>query len=309
VAFPRPYVSISECRNRGQNPNSSPAFPREPGKRPGPIFTPAKVVTVSTESQHADRVRSQFGATAAGYVSSPTHASGQDLEILVGWAEGGPTKRLLDVATGGGHTALALARAYGEVMATDLTEPMLDAAREFIASRGARNVEFAIADAQELPFPDGSFDAVSCRIAPHHFLYVDRFVVEVARVLKPGGILLLEDSIVPDDPDLATVLNHVERARDPTHVRSLTRQEWLATISGAGLVVEEQSIDRKRHELPDRLDRAQTPREQRQEVERVFRASGARGRETFKLEFTCSGDVIAFSDEKILVKARKPAHS
>ena len=89
---------------------------------------------------HKARVQDQFGASAAAYVASAGHAAGDDLAQLVAWAEGGPDKAALDVATGGGHTALALATHYGRVVASDLTAPMLAAAEGFIRGRGVGNV-------------------------------------------------------------------------------------------------------------------------------------------------------------------------
>lgn len=141
---------------------------------------------------HKARVQDQFGATAAAYVASAGHAAGDDLAQLVAWNEGGPEKAALDVATGGGHTALALAAHYGRVVASDLTAPMLAAAEGFIRGKGIANVDFRLADAEALPFGDAEFDAVSCRIAPHHFPDPARFVAEVARVLKPGGLFFYD---------------------------------------------------------------------------------------------------------------------
>src|SRR5262249_17482018 len=146
------------------------------------------------------------GAAADAYVASATHVGGDDLDQLVAWAEGGPEKIALDVATGAGHTALALAPHYGRVVASDLTDRMLETAAAFLGAQGARNVEFRRADAEDLPFADASFDLVSCRIAPHHFDDVAKFVGEAARVLRPGGIFLLEDSVAPPDPEAADFL-------------------------------------------------------------------------------------------------------
>ena len=95
---------------------------------------------------HARRVQAQFGASAAAYVASTGHAGGDDLERLLAWVRACRPGRALDVATGGGHTALALAGVAREVVAFDLTEPMLRAAREFIRSRGSTNVAFVLGD-------------------------------------------------------------------------------------------------------------------------------------------------------------------
>lgn len=260
--------------------------------------------TMSDDAQR-DLVRGQFGATAAAYVSSYVHAGGPDLQQLVEWAEGGPDKSLLDIATGGGHTALALSRLYGSVIASDITQPMLEAAEEFTRTQGATNITFQIGDAEALPFDAGTFDAVSCRIAPHHFPRPDRFVNEAARVLRSGGIFLLEDSIVPEDATLAECLNNVERARDPSHGRSLTQREWIGLIEDAGFLIEEHIIDRKRRDLTDWFTRARTPADRRAEVERLFLSMGPAGREAFVLKFAPDGSIEAYSDEKLLVKARK----
>lgn len=255
--------------------------------------------------EHKERVQAQFGASAAAYVVSTVHAEGDDLEQLVAWAEGGPDKVALDVATGGGHTALALAPHYGRVVASDLTEDMLSTAAAFIRGRGVTNVEFRLADAEDLPFADATFDLVSCRIAPHHFPNVARFVAEVKRVLRPGGIFLLEDSIVPEEPALGEWLNHVEALRDPTHVRSLRVAEWHALLTEAGLVAEGERIFPKAHPLAEWLDRARTTAANRERVRAMLRDATAAARAQFVLDRGPDGEVTSYTDEKVVLKARK----
>ena len=82
--------------------------------------------------EHKARVQSQFGGSAQAYVASPGHAGGEDLERLIEWARKLAPARALDIATGGGHTALALARVMRRVVAAELTGAMLAAARQFI---------------------------------------------------------------------------------------------------------------------------------------------------------------------------------
>lgn len=261
---------------------------------------------MDTADGQRKRVRDQFSATRLAYVTSRAHASGADLSQLVAWAEGGPGTSLLDIATGGGHAALALSSIYERVVATDLTPPMLDAARAFVQGQGAANVSFELADAEALPFASDSFDAVSCRIAAHHFPDPGHFVREAARVLKADGLFLFEDSIVPDEPRLAASLNTIERLRDPSHQRSLTRTEWVESVERAGLLIEARSIDSMRHDLTDWMDRSRTPAGKRQEIDYAFRDTGQAGIEAFHIEFTPDGTVVSFADEKLLLKARKP---
>jgi ubiquinone/menaquinone biosynthesis C-methylase UbiE len=124
------------------------------------------------------------------------------------------------MATGGGHTALALAPIARHVTACDVTEPMLRAARGFLRERGAARAGFVAGDVQALPFRDGAFDVVTCRIAAHHFADVASAVREVRRVLRPGGSFLLQDILGHDDAAAAAFITEVERRRDPSHVRA-----------------------------------------------------------------------------------------
>jgi ubiquinone/menaquinone biosynthesis C-methylase UbiE len=255
--------------------------------------------------EHKARVQAQFGATASAYVTSATHSEGNDLEQLVQWAEGGAQRVALDVATGGGHTALAIAQLYGRVVASDLTMAMLEAAEEHAQRRGVANLEFRLADAEELPFDDGSFDLVTCRIAPHHFGDVSRFVREVARVLRPSGIFLLEDSVAPAEPDAAAFLNRVEKLRDSTHVRTLSRMDWLTCIADTGLVVEAEDIFAKTHPFRSWVDRAHVSPDDRLTLEELFRTADPEIRAILRIVVEGT-TVVSYSDEKLLVKARKP---
>ena len=255
---------------------------------------------------HKERIQTRFGASAQGYVDSVTHASGDDLGQIVAWAEGGPDRTALDVATGGGHTALALAPLFGSVVASDLTEAMLRSAEAFCQRRGVANVTFRQADAEALPFGDREFDLVTCRIAPHHFPNVDRFVAEVARVLKPDGTFILEDSIAPEDPKLAHFLTSGEVARDPTHVRSLRLSEWRQLVRANGLTIEAERIFPKVHPFDDWLDLAKVPSDARPAIVRLFREASPAARDAFVIEIDPDGLVISYTDEKIVLKARRP---
>lgn len=130
--------------------------------------------------------RAQFGTHAEAYVESPDHAGSESLDRLLETVAPQPHWQMLDVATGGGHTALAFAPHVARVVASDLTPAMVQAAARHAAARGITNVVFQVADAEALPFPDASFDLVTCRVAPHHFPNVARFVREAARVVRPG---------------------------------------------------------------------------------------------------------------------------
>ena len=179
-------------------------------------------------------VKKQFGANADAYVTSKVHAKGASLARLIALTNPQPDWRVLDVATGAGHTALAFAPHVAEVIASDVTPEMLEKTAVLAQERNLTNVKTEEGDAEALPFPNASFDCVTCRIAPHHFPRIDQFVRESARVLKSGGVLAVVDNIVPDG-DAGKYVNAFEKLRDPSHGHCLTIAEWETDFVQAGL--------------------------------------------------------------------------
>jgi ubiquinone/menaquinone biosynthesis C-methylase UbiE len=180
----------------------------------------------------------RFGRYAAGYAAPWHNAAGADLERLTALAGDHPSWVALDIATGGGHTALALAPHVGRVVASDITAPMLEAAREFVGGSGAANVEFELADAEDLPSAPCTFDLMTCRIAAHHFPDPARFLEEALRVLRPDGLFLLQDQVTPEDREAAAWITAFEKRRDPSHQRALSHSEWLVLLAATGFSVE-----------------------------------------------------------------------
>lgn len=191
----------------------------------------------------------RFGQFAGQYVTSQSHAQGADLDRLVEIANPQADWLVLDVATGGGHTALKFAPCVREVIASDLTPEMLAAAENFIRDKGCSNVIFGLAAAENLPFIADHFDLVTCRIAPHHFSDCAGFIREGARLLKPGGLLLVQDHLLPADPAAARFIDDFERLRDPSHHRAFSYPEWVGMFAQAGLHVTHTEEILKRHLL------------------------------------------------------------
>jgi ubiquinone/menaquinone biosynthesis C-methylase UbiE len=191
------------------------------------------------------KIQEQFGVNAAHYVTSRPHAKGASLQRLLDLVIPQPEWQVLDIATATGHTAFAFAPHVAHVWATDITEQMLKIAGEQAAERGFSNITVEYADAESLPYEDGRFDLVTCRIAPHHFPNIAAFVRESTRVLRAGGILAVVDNIVP--VGLAgDYVNAFEKFRDPSHGRCLNLQEWLDTCSAAGLeLVHHETLDKQ----------------------------------------------------------------
>lgn len=185
------------------------------------------------------RVREQFGTNAKAYVASEVHAKGASLQRIVELLNPDKAWQVLDIATGAGHTAFALAPYVAHVLATDVTPEMLDQATRLAAQRGLNNITVEAADASDLPYPDSSFDLVTCRIAAHHFAVVERFIAEAVRVLKRDGRLVVVDNIVPPGA-VGDYVNALELLRDPSHVRCLNLDAWTEQFERAGLKIEHQ---------------------------------------------------------------------
>ena len=251
---------------------------------------------------HTRRVQEQFGGSAGAYVASPLHAAGEDLERLLAWGAARRGDRVLDVATGGGHTALAFAGIARRVVAYDLTEPMLQAARGHLRARGAANVGFVAGDAGALPFRDGSFDIVTCRTAAHHFADVGAAVRQIHRVLRAGGTLLLQDILGHDDSEASSFILEVERRRDPSHVRSYRTAEWKAFLRAAGLTVMDDFVIRKAREWDEWTGRMRMTAEARGELEAFVRRAPDRCRAAFDFKLT-PDRVVSFTDRQILLRA------
>ena len=148
-----------------------------------------------------------------------------------------------------------MARSAAFVVGTDIAHGMIAAARGLAAERGALNATFHPADVAALPFADGCFDLVTCRIAPHHFRDLAAALAEIARVTGPMGRFVMEDSLAPDDPASAAFLEDLEKTRDPTHVHTLSRTEWQAAFDAARLSVVQEQVYRKTHDFTAWLDR------------------------------------------------------
>ena len=284
---------------------------------PSPVVRQSTTVDVSPSLDAEaikERVRENFGRAAEAYVSSAGHAHGSDLRVLLEWAAPQPTDRALDVSTGGGHTALALAPHVARVTASDLTPKMLAAARRFLTSQSVTNADYVVADAERLPFLDASFDLVTVRIAPHHYADIRQAVREMARVLVPGGRLVVIDNVAPEDALLDEYMNKWEQWRDPSHVRAYRASEWQIFFAEAGLREERTQTDRKTHPFADWVERMQISVAHRAALEADMLAAPAPVREHFVVVDRAAQtpgeaprEIVSWSSDFLIVLAVKPS--
>jgi SAM-dependent methyltransferase len=186
---------------------------------------------------------------AEAYRASGPHREGSDLDLVVEWCEPAPGVEALDVATGGGHVARRLREAGCVVVTVDPAPGMRPD---------------VVGSAEHLPFADGSFDVVVCRIAAHHFSDIRAALREMARISR--RLLVIDDLLFDGES-----VEEAHRLRDPTHLRSYTEAEWRELVAGAGFEVERiQVFGDRRLALEPWLDRVDVPAADRPRIRELL---------------------------------------
>lgn len=249
--------------------------------------------------------KEQFDKQAVEYNAQWNTWSERTLNAMLELAQCLPKFRVLDVATGTGFTALAFAPFVHSVVGLDVSTGMLRQAEKHAERRGIANAVFQEGTAESLPFADGSFELVTCRIAPHHFLSVPKFLSETARVLKPGGSLVMADTTVPDDlPEAADWQNAVEVLRDPSHVKNYMPATWRQMTEAAGMTVTECRADSGGITIPlsDWLRKAGCTPDQSAAVRQMFADAPKSAREAFQIVAGGGGETV-FTWPRVLLRA------
>lgn len=249
---------------------------------------------------------SAWDSRGAGYASSAVHRHGPSLPKLLALARPQKTDICLDLGTGTGHTAAALADGAAHVVGLDLSAGMLSAARELYGDR--ENLSFVHAPAHDTGLAPGRFDLVTARHTLHHHPDLGATLREVARLLKPGGRLVVVDEITPN-AEVDAWYDALERARDPSHVRAYSLSEWHDLIAEAGLTwVVGDARTVYTLDVADWVGRMRLPPAGVAAVYELFRRADAPSRTTFNVVY--DGDTaVRFEMSMALVLALKPTET
>lgn len=246
----------------------------------------------------------QFGRSADLYIHSEIHRKGGDLKKLVDMALITGKEEVLDIATGGGHTANAFAPLVRQVTALDLTTQMLTAAQRFIQGNGHDNVRFVEGDAEMMPFSKESFDIAICRIAPHHFPNIKSFISEVYRILRYGGQFLLNDNVVPEDDEFDRFYNRIEKTRDYSHIRAWKKTEWIRMLETNGFQIQEFHRFEKKFEFETWCNRMHLSDPDKAALNDFMIGASDEVKNKFRIQLNNS-KVESFYGEAMLLKAIK----
>jgi ubiquinone/menaquinone biosynthesis C-methylase UbiE len=196
---------------------------------PSDVRVPSAATPVSRPVSHQDQIHDQFSRQAELFAQkSPELHNEAQIALLVDAAAPKSNDVSLDIACGPGTVAVAFARKVQHVTGLDATAAMLDQARALAEKEKLANVDWREGDVYALPFPDRSFDIVSCRYAFHHFERPADAFAEMIRVCRTGGRVVVCDGTASADPAKAGAFNAMERHRDP----STTEFKTLAWLCG-----------------------------------------------------------------------------
>ena len=202
----------------------------------------------------AEALRARFAATAGRLAELEEARRAALAERVARFVGPGGEERALDAGTGTGALAFALAPLVAEVVGVDLVPELLDEARKRAGE--FPNVSFVEGDVTKLPSDLGEFDLSGSLRTLHHVHRPELAVSELARVTRLGGRILVVDQLAPIDPLLALDLNRFERARDPSHERTLADADFRQLFEANDLRLVRSEFQEETRDLERYLDLA-----------------------------------------------------
>jgi len=170
--------------------------------------------------------RQQFRRRPAAYAMATSSSDQKFIAFMISVSGVGKNDHVVELACGSGTTTLAFAERCGRAIGIDVAEEPLQLARRAAVERSLGNVDFILSEVERLSFADDTFNGALCRFSFHHFVNPAQVFAELARVVAPGGWMVIADMVASEDPVKAEFHNRMERLCDPTHSRTLPGSEF-----------------------------------------------------------------------------------
>lgn len=232
-------------------------------------------------------IRAEFTHQTESFARNRIATAAETLGVVVDLVPENLEASWLEVACGPAAISRGLAAKVGRVQGVDLTPAMVEKAREEAAQEGIDNAEFSVGDATALEFEDASFDGAVTRFSFHHIPAPQRVLAEMARVVRPGGWVIVSDLLTDEDADGQAWHQEIERLRDPSHWATPTPARLRAMGEAAGLELESEQLIPVELDYEDWLQRGSGGEATAELIDRLleeapegaesFRVSGERG--------------------------------
>ena len=181
--------------------------------------------------KHNKKIIEQFSLQAIPFSELPGHSD--SMQMLIQLSEVSATDTVLDIACGSGIVACEFAEHSAHVTGIDITPKMIEQAEKRQKEKHIENVSWKIGNVIPLPFPDAYFSLVITRYSFHHFLDPMEVMLEMMRVCKPNGKIMVVDAVLP--PEKSDAYNRMEKLRDPSHTKALSFIEMSKIFDTSGL--------------------------------------------------------------------------
>ena len=252
---------------------------------------------------HQAAIIDQFSRQAVPFSQQQAHSKESFLNLLLEMSGVGPEDTVLDVACGPGLVACAFAARAKHVTGIDLTPAMIARAQEIQRDQGLTNLTWQIGNVLPLPFPEAAFSLVITRYTFHHFLDPKAVLAEMVRVCRPGGRVLVADTVMA--PEKREFCDVEEKLRDPSHTRTLTPAEFLQMASDLKLQDIQTRFVKSERNLEAHLKASFPNPGDGEKVRRLFREDI--GKDALGLGAHWQGDQIHFAYPIIILAGRKGA--
>ncbi|HEV2351477.1 MAG TPA: methyltransferase domain-containing protein [Terriglobia bacterium] len=258
--------------------------------------------------KHKEAVQKQFAKTVEAFSKTLARDTPEIMAEKVEFAKPKPGEVTLDVACGPGELVLGLAARVGFARGVDLTQAMLLQAREFQRERNITNAAFDCGEAEQLPYPNHSFDLVSCQCSIHHMPKPELALREMARVMKPEGRMMVIDCLSPESDPKFELHNKIESLRDPSHACTLRLTTFLSMFDAIGLEILRQSLKRRERSFNTWMLRAglEPNHKRHTEARKLLEDSLAGDRAGFAAKAQ-GEDILITHNEALFLLALKPA--